>query len=187
MRVEVIMAELSLREEDRILDLGCGDGYFLQKLKRGFIVGIDVSRSALDAAKKVSCENTNLVCGIGESLPFRSHCFDKVVCSEVLEHTIRPEEVIKETGRVVEEEGSVLVSIPNERLINWLKRGLMKLGLFKRLFGGIPPRMDSEWHLHIFDLQTAKRLINLRFSLTKVIAVPSIIIPIGYVMSCRLP
>ena len=50
-----LMAELSLRGDERILDLGCGDGslsrQFAERVPRGSVLGIDAAAAMLEAAR----------------------------------------------------------------------------------------------------------------------------------------
>jgi len=50
-----LMAELTLRGDERILDLGCGDGSLTRQLAervpRGFVLGIDAAAEMLDTAR----------------------------------------------------------------------------------------------------------------------------------------
>ena len=56
-----LMAELSLRGEERILDLGCGDGSLTRQLAervpRGSVLGIDAASEMLDAARDKCAPN----------------------------------------------------------------------------------------------------------------------------------
>lgn len=60
---EKLIAELDLKGDERILDLGCGDGGLTAQLTElvpiGLVVGIDASRSMIDSARK-NHKNENL-------------------------------------------------------------------------------------------------------------------------------
>jgi len=73
---------------ERILDLGCGTGFFLAELAAGHpgSVGLDISHDML----KVSDEyvpGARLVTGDAGRLPFRRSAFDVVFCKGSLHHT----------------------------------------------------------------------------------------------------
>ena len=56
-----LIAELSLRGTERVLDLGCGDGtltvHLAERLPRGEVVGIDASQGMIDAALPKTRQN----------------------------------------------------------------------------------------------------------------------------------
>ena len=85
-----------------------------------------------------------------ENLDYGDSFFDKAICSEVLEHTLHPAKVIEEIARVSKPGGVVILSIPNEDLINRIKGVLVATGIFKLLFKNIPK--ENEWHLNDFSL-----------------------------------
>ncbi len=115
---------LGLRDNDRILDLGCGEGrhaitaYMRKNVES---VGIDLAIKDLEITKERFCEfaepdNTkkSLVISIanGSQLPFPAHTFDKVICSEVLEHIADYLAVVAEINRVLKPGGVFAVSVP---------------------------------------------------------------------------
>lgn len=84
-------AEFFLRQiskGDSVLDIGCGSGLLAAALapKAGRIVGIDISASNIDSAKKrFQLPNLELVVGDATSHHFSGR-FDKLILSNVLEH-----------------------------------------------------------------------------------------------------
>jgi len=97
-----------------ILDVGCGNGAFVNTLSNGFpnrfdkIVGLDSSKEAL---KHVKTEKFNGSIG---NLPFRDKNFDLVTCLEVLEHLPQKdfEKGILELQRVSKK--YIIITVPNE-------------------------------------------------------------------------
>lgn len=99
-----------LLEKNRILDLGCGIGYFL-KLGGNNIVGIDANYGSLKEAKKCS---TKLVQGNILKLPFLDASFDGINCSHVIEH-FNPDDayqLLVEMNRVLKIGGTLIISTP---------------------------------------------------------------------------
>jgi SAM-dependent methyltransferase len=108
-----------------ILDVGCGAGWFLLKLKerydaRGLPVrsfGVDASRAQLaNLARKTARERIPDVFAVlanAERLPFPDGAFDVVVSSEALEQIERPLFAIQEMARVLKPGGQLLVSMPS--------------------------------------------------------------------------
>lgn len=67
-------------EVDSILDLGCGNGVFINRVSGRFGVGVDRSLAALHYVKALCCQAD------AGSLPFADGSFDAVVAMELIEH-----------------------------------------------------------------------------------------------------
>lgn len=84
-----------IKAEDKILDIGCGNGIFSKKLKDFFhadLIGVDLQdrRTADIPFKLVS----------GENLPFADNTFDVVFINFLLHHTSDCQKVLAEAKRV---------------------------------------------------------------------------------------
>ena len=129
-----------------VLDLGCGDGFFLERL--GDAIGVDLSKTRVQRAKRRSGKPV-LVCS-AQKIPFRSNAFDLVVVSEVLEHLTDPDECLAEIACVLKDGGSAIISVPNDRVMKMGGRFAHVLG---NIVGGISGRMKYQLptvrdHLH---------------------------------------
>jgi len=72
----------------RVLDLGCGTGFFLADLDAAHpgAVGLDISHDMLKVSGKY-VPRARVVTGDAEKLPFRPGSFDAVFCKGSLHHT----------------------------------------------------------------------------------------------------
>ena len=116
---------LGMEDGNRILDAGCGDGrHCWEACKRNCstIIGLDIDREelkknkyVLDLAKEEGKSNGTyyLVQADVTSLPFKDGSFDKIICSEVLEHVPQDREGVKELVRVLSDKGTIGVSVPH--------------------------------------------------------------------------
>jgi ubiquinone/menaquinone biosynthesis C-methylase UbiE len=99
----------------RILDVGCGEGFTIDRLLRANgrlpIQGLDYDWPALLQARSKHPEVLFQMGDIGR-LPYASGSFDLVLCLEVLEHLTEPEGALEELRRVTG--GRCLISVPNE-------------------------------------------------------------------------
>ena len=190
-RIRRIFALLAPQPGDRVLEIGCGAGHLLAQVPSAHGFGIDLAESLLAKAARRLTRRGTLVQGDAERLPFRDGAWERVYCSEVLEHIPSPAAALAEIRRIVAREGVAVVSVPNERLINWLKAMLRKSGLYRALVGlrsedyQMPERMDDEWHLHVFDLAGLLALIPRGLRVTHIEGVPFRWLPLRYVVRCE--
>lgn len=96
----------------KILDIGCGSGWFASycKGKTGLYVGIDISDTCVRFTEKVT---PNVVKAGAESLPFLPDLFDYVFYVDSFEHIPSQGLAVKEAYRVLNKNGKVFVSVPN--------------------------------------------------------------------------
>jgi SAM-dependent methyltransferase len=117
----VDLERLRVRPGERILDAGCGEGrHCFGALARGaHVVGLDLDfvalRHSADALRQRAAECGRLgamVRGDAFRLPFADGCFDKVICSEVMEHVHDYRRAARELARVTKPGGRLAVTIP---------------------------------------------------------------------------
>ena len=121
MLLTVDLERLRVRPGERLLDAGCGEGrHCFGALERGArVVGLDLDRDSLkQAAGPLRNRATALdsfgamVHGNTFALPFCDASFDKVICSEVMEHVHDYTAAARELARVTRPGGLVAVTIP---------------------------------------------------------------------------
>lgn len=140
-------ASCLIKDCDKILDVGCGDGalYSLIKRKCKNYYGIDISKTALSQIKDKRI-NVKIININEQKLPFQNNFFDYVVCLDVIEHVFNPNRLIEELFRVTKKEGYVILSTPNIRYYKHIIK--LILGRFPKTSG------DQEHydggHLHYF-------------------------------------
>lgn len=117
-REQLKMVESLLPAKGRLLDIGCGHGYFLKEAKdQGWEVhGLDISPSAKKFVKQTT--GIDIFLGNIEEAHYRDSYFDVVTLWDVLEHTPDPFKILKEVWRIVKKGGIVATSTPNARGIN---------------------------------------------------------------------
>lgn len=102
---------------DTLIDVGCGIGEFIVRLKDRFhtLVGVDISRPEIEFAKKRigNSPNVFLHCGKLKSFHFPDEYFDVCLCLDVLEHVSGLPQLLKETHRILKRGGSLIVTVPN--------------------------------------------------------------------------
>jgi len=126
---------LGLKSGDKILDLGCGFGrHAFEAARRGAsVVALDAGRdevegvaatfAAMVEAGELSSENLHVAAVQGDALaiPFPDGTFDRVICSEVLEHIPDDIGAMRELARVLRPGGTMAITVPRfgPELINW--------------------------------------------------------------------
>jgi 2-polyprenyl-3-methyl-5-hydroxy-6-metoxy-1,4-benzoquinol methylase len=122
----------------RLLDVGCGSGDFLARMRRrGLSVeGVDVDGAALDHARKK--HGLTVHQGRLEDIRFPGDAFDIVTLQHVIEHVHEPVSLLRECWRILKPGGRLSVATPNLDGVGHRRFGRNWRGLE-------PPR-----HLHLF-------------------------------------
>jgi len=120
------------RPGDRVLDVGCGTGYFARQVAEavgpeGSVLGVDAAPEMVDYANRATRGLRQLRCqvGLAESLDLPSEHFDVVVSSLMMHHL--PADLrlpaLREMRRVLRPGGRLLVADfrpPTGRLASWV-------------------------------------------------------------------
>ncbi len=115
----------------KILEVGCGRGFYLQALALydfpKEIYGVDLNEKYLERAKEV-CQDERIVLQQGSiyALPYKADTFDFVLLTEILEHLSDDVSALTEIRRVLKPGGTVVVTVPNMQFpfawdpLNWV-------------------------------------------------------------------
>ncbi len=121
MSLETIdLSILDVQPKDLILDVGCGVGRHTISVAlhtEVTAIGLDISRQDLQTARQRWEEfgvagACHFIRSSALKLPFEDHAFDKIICSEVLEHIDDYPAVLAELYRVLKPGGRLAVSVP---------------------------------------------------------------------------
>src|SRR5260221_10652077 len=138
-----------LAERGAAVDIGTGDGAFLEQLSRygfGRIVGVEPSAAPVEAAKSA-------IRPLIRQTPFRVGDFDKgsfslVTCFQTMEHIYDPMALCRDAHDLLQEGGALFLVCHNRRALS------------ARLLGQKSPIFDIE-HLQLFSPK------SLRYALEK--------------------
>ncbi len=127
--------QLGVHPGDRLLDLGCGFGrHAFEAARRGAaVVALDAGRAEVEGVVATFVAMTEageldparqyaaVVQGDALALPFADGAFDRIICSEVLEHIPDDRGAIDELARVLRPGGTIAVTVPRfgPELLNW--------------------------------------------------------------------
>lgn len=131
----------------RVLDVGCGDGAFLEWARTaGWTgVGIDFDPSAVASAQS---RGLDVRCGSIDSLRDEGASFDAITLSHVLEHVHDPANLLRQAGALLKPGGLLWIDTPNLASIGHAVFGASWLGLD-------PPR-----HLILFTPSSLRALLE---------------------------
>lgn len=137
-KVDVVHMYLRDMSPGRVLDIGCGDARFLNRMKGlGWAVqGIDFDAAAASNAKNLF--DIDVQIGTIEALRFPENSFDAVTMNHAIEHVFDPVALLTEVRRILRPGGRLVMVTPNA-----MSMGHRLLGRFWR--GLEPPR-----HIQIF-------------------------------------
>lgn len=165
-RARNIVLNLELRDGDRVLEIGCGNGYFLSLLNRLgrkiSLTGIDNDELALKDAKKfIGDDEVKLNFADAAKLPFPANSFDKIIMSEVIEHVKDEEKCLNEAYRVLKSSGIFSLTTCNIDFpflwdpINWILQHFFGTHIEKGFWAGI-------WNQHtrMYKKSTIEKLVK---------------------------
>ncbi len=134
------------RGTGRLLDIGCNEGRGLRLYARnGFQVeGLELNETAAAVARKAGFEVHT--CLIEEFNPVNG--YDVAVLSNVLEHSLDPQKMLRNVQRILAPGGQVWISCPNNR--SWLRK----------VFGASWLNWHMPFHIFHFSATTLCRLLS---------------------------
>jgi 2-polyprenyl-3-methyl-5-hydroxy-6-metoxy-1,4-benzoquinol methylase len=128
-------ALIDIEPHDRVLEIGCGDGHFLQHLKDHEItdvIGIDIDSSALNRA----LDNGHEVYQSNVESFEADKKFDVVCSFQVLEHVADPYTFLKSSLSLLRPGGTLIFAVPNSS-------GFLATVRFPLL--NMPPHHQTRW------------------------------------------
>jgi 2-polyprenyl-3-methyl-5-hydroxy-6-metoxy-1,4-benzoquinol methylase len=132
----------------RALDVGCGNGAFLDVLRRhGWdIAGVDASEAAAAAAQ--SAYGINVHVGELQSAPLEPASFDFVNLSHVIEHVWSPRQTLTRVAELLTPTGQLYIETPNVESFGFRRCGPYWYPL------------ETPRHLWLFSMETLTRALE---------------------------
>jgi len=160
-RVQITEEILRSIPSGRILEVGAGDYSFdYLRTDAGTWTKIDFSPPC------------DIICDLNSpalDLPFEPDSFDLAICTEVAEHLLWPQQLLKELHRILSPEGQLLVSVPNIASLSYRISWLLGRIPSCAASGNLPLELGSTAYLkgtgeliggHVVDFNL-KRLLKL--------------------------
>jgi SAM-dependent methyltransferase len=132
----------------RMLDIGCGSGWFLSKMReKGWTVqGVEPSEAAANLGR-VEC-GLDIFAGSLIDAAFPSESFDYVRLNHSFEHMSNPNSVLEEIYRILAKNGKLMIGVPNRASLN------------ARLFGPYWYHLALPLHPFSYSTKTLKGMLR---------------------------
>ena len=162
-RIGIIEQNLGETGKGKFLDMGCGEGFMLQKARaNGFEpFGLDIADNINPTCK----EGINFCKGSIFDARFPDDYFSVIYMDSVLEHVPDPVATLTELKRILKPGGIMLIIVPNEdSLMNSIAKFIYYVTLHPKKYGKIKP-LVTPYHIQGFNkrsLQTLFTGLNLK-------------------------
>jgi len=150
-----------LPKEGKILDLGCFNGYILEKINElgnYELYGLDASTAAVEACQDKGL-NVSLV-DLESGIPFEDNTFDAVIGLEIIEHLADTDFFLNEINRVLKTNGKLILSTPNALSLPRRIMTLFGINPYFEASFSFPPNMAG--HLRFFTPEILNGLLEVR-------------------------
>lgn len=136
-------------EGGRILDVGCGAGFFLRALpeKSWLRYGVEIGSEAAKAAA-ASLGQEHIFQGTLIESKFEKASFDVITFWSALEHTNEPRMNLVEARRIMKPGGTIVIQVPNAASYQ------------AKIFKGNWFSLDAPRHRYHFNLQNLKQILE---------------------------
>lgn len=101
------LCEMIIINPKNIIDIGCGNGYIINNIKSNNKVAVDISYNQL---KSINKDILRVRCNV-EEIPIDKK-FDYIICTDVFEHVQKPDKLVSEIYRLLDDSGNFLFAVP---------------------------------------------------------------------------
>lgn len=189
-RAAIIFNEVEDRKPKKILDAGCGRGFYVRALSFFPFIkevhGFDINDKYVTMARQSFEKNLKPDSGQARmtykatislqqasiySLPYPDNYFEFIICSEVLEHLEDDKKALLELKRVLKKNGTLIITVPNQNFpflwdpLNWALMKFFNTHIPKHIWW-----LAGIWadHERLYAINHLKLLVkNVGFTLTK--------------------
>ena len=143
----IVRRFMTLTPSSRVLDVGCGAGTFLERIRARYdasVTGVDFK----DLSASPSLRNARFHCGLFYDLHLEDQQFDLVTMWHFLEHDYDPPRSLRTARRVLQRNGRLIVEVPrlDSKTFEW--------------FGDRWPGLQAPQHTVLLDRDALLRLVS---------------------------
>jgi 2-polyprenyl-3-methyl-5-hydroxy-6-metoxy-1,4-benzoquinol methylase len=183
-RLEIIKEMAGDTRGLELAEIGSGGGHVLRMFPSAKLTAIDVSDVFLDTAKRnLAGYDAKFVKGEVDKLDLPPASFDRIICTEVLEHTENPDAILAAIARLLRPTGVAVITVPNDPLILRLK-GIVKMTPAGYLLKNRINWGGDVYHLHRWTPKEFERILQPHFRVTERRASPTDALPIRACFRC---
>lgn len=168
-KVDKVLGYLGEVRGRRLVDLGCGIGYFASTLtdRGACVVACDFAEAMVDKTQQRYADKFPLVRASVENPPFRDACFDAALLLDVFEHLYNPQTMLTHVFRLLKPGGRLVLTTdrPGFQLGGIpLKHVLRRIGPLRRLYRALSKEAAYETplctHVHEYGVDEVIRIVE---------------------------
>jgi 2-polyprenyl-3-methyl-5-hydroxy-6-metoxy-1,4-benzoquinol methylase len=167
-----------------VAEVGSGGGHVLQMFPRARLTAIDVSGVYLELARRnLAGYDVQFVKGEVDKLHLPPASFDRIICTEVLEHVVDPDAVLAAMARLLRQSGIAVVTVPNDPLILKIK-GVIRRTPARWILGDRIEWGGDRFHLHRWTPSEFESLLARHFRVVERRMAPFAAVPVRACFKC---
>lgn len=145
---ELEVMRIQASETGRLLDVGCGGGAFLRRMRKAGWVVAGTEPDAKAAARLAAQEGFPVYSSLEEMIKEREQHFDVIVLSHVIEHLPDPIHTLIQLRSLLSADGRLLLTTPNAR------------SLGSRIFGAFWRGLEPPRHFNVFSPDSLRQALE---------------------------
>ncbi|MDQ3671172.1 MAG: methyltransferase domain-containing protein [Actinomycetota bacterium] len=167
-----------------VLEIGSGGGHVLRMFPTARLTALDVSDVYLTIARRnLAGYDVAFLKGEVDELDLSPASFDRIICTEVLEHVVDPDAVLASIASLLRPSGVAVVTVPNDPLIqrfkNLVRRAPLRWLADDRIEWG-----GATYHLHHWTPAEFERVLARHLQVVERRSAPVRAIPLRACFKC---
>jgi len=149
-----------------LAEVGSGGGHVLRMFPEASLTAFDVSDVYLDIARRnLAGYDVAFVKGEIDKMDLPAASFDRIICTEVLEHVVDPAAVLAAIARLLRPSGVAVITVPNDPLIRRSKERMRRTPI-RWIVGDALDWGGEAYHFHHWTPAEFERLLTPHLAVT---------------------